>query len=388
MKVISAKCPDCGSPIALASDGRPSKCIACASECFLTDDQLVKVIIQRDPNETQNFLLLAKEAYKSGNTSESYRYCGQVLEREPKNAEAWMLKGLCAAWEGTLANSRLPEMVSGFVNCHQNDGISLISEFGQSQAILITKARTNAWREHKEKYMLRDENVRVEWQQALVEVVGVLEQIFALHNSEAISATIIDIASNAAIDIYIREYMTNIKNKHEAWLRSNSTVHSNSSTPTANIQNTRTIHNNNTVSPKTSRFSKIVVIFCSVFILLIIIGLFGSSSTSSQSTSQSLSEEEPSAQRVKSKEEINVLTKKAADFIANRNLNRWKSEGTRLGLSGSDLDQFVQKKIDYYVAHPISVEVKIEQDKNGKIVDVKEILPLDANGNPFDPREQ
>src|SRR5699024_4271718 len=42
-------------------------------------------------------------------------YCNKIIEIEPTNYKAWMLKGEAAAWQSTLQNSRVDEGVAAFI---------------------------------------------------------------------------------------------------------------------------------------------------------------------------------------------------------------------------------------------------------------------------------
>lgn len=61
-----------------------------------------------------NYLEMAENAMSSGNHEESERYCNKIIEIEPTNYKAWMLKGEAAAWQSTLQNPRVEEGISAF----------------------------------------------------------------------------------------------------------------------------------------------------------------------------------------------------------------------------------------------------------------------------------
>ena len=52
---------------------------------------------------------MAKSAHAAGNNLEAEIYCNKVLEADPSNYEAWIIKGQAAAWQSSLANSRINE---------------------------------------------------------------------------------------------------------------------------------------------------------------------------------------------------------------------------------------------------------------------------------------
>jgi tetratricopeptide (TPR) repeat protein len=71
-----------------------------------------------------NLLVIARTAKAAGNNKEAYEYFTKVLELNPKHYEAWLGKGESAGWQSTLADFRLPEMITGIENavkfCPQN----------------------------------------------------------------------------------------------------------------------------------------------------------------------------------------------------------------------------------------------------------------------------
>lgn len=61
-----------------------------------------------------NYLKIAQTALSSKNHAEAERYANRVIELDPSNYEAWLIKGKAAGWQSTLANLRFPECVSSF----------------------------------------------------------------------------------------------------------------------------------------------------------------------------------------------------------------------------------------------------------------------------------
>lgn len=61
-----------------------------------------------------NYLIMAKNAYDVNNLNEAETYCNKIIEIEPTNYEAWLLKGCVAGWQSTLANIRFEEAIKCF----------------------------------------------------------------------------------------------------------------------------------------------------------------------------------------------------------------------------------------------------------------------------------
>lgn len=112
-------CPDCGKEVS----SRASVCIHCG--CPLNEEPLEKnntaasQTTGKEENRAaviDNYLAMAKNAYNADNNSEAELYCNKIIEIDITNHEAWMLKGKAAAWQSTLANSRVDEGVTAFIN--------------------------------------------------------------------------------------------------------------------------------------------------------------------------------------------------------------------------------------------------------------------------------
>ena len=71
-------------------------------------------------DKVANYYIMAENAYNSDNKKEAEEYCNKIIENDPKNYKAWVLKGKAAAWQSTLANLRFEEAVSAFKNALDN----------------------------------------------------------------------------------------------------------------------------------------------------------------------------------------------------------------------------------------------------------------------------
>lgn len=113
MKFKPAICPICGANLSLPDDKSivKVKCMYCGK------DIIIREAINRAIGPTiENYFKLAKTARKSGNYKEAYGYYTKILELDPENYEAWFGKGESAGWQSTLADFRLPEVITGIEN--------------------------------------------------------------------------------------------------------------------------------------------------------------------------------------------------------------------------------------------------------------------------------
>ena len=67
-----------------------------------------------------NYLLMANNAYDADNKLEAETYCNKVIEIDPNNYEAWLLKGRAAGWQSTLARLRIDEAINCFTKAVDN----------------------------------------------------------------------------------------------------------------------------------------------------------------------------------------------------------------------------------------------------------------------------
>ena len=67
-----------------------------------------------------NYLIMAENAYEADNKQEAETYCNKIIEIEPTNYQAWLLKGRAAGWQSSIANLRIEEAVHCFSNAIEN----------------------------------------------------------------------------------------------------------------------------------------------------------------------------------------------------------------------------------------------------------------------------
>ena len=67
-----------------------------------------------------NYYKMAESAYQSSNQKEAESYCNKIIEIDPNNYKAWLLKGKAAGWQSTLANIRIEESVNCFTKALDN----------------------------------------------------------------------------------------------------------------------------------------------------------------------------------------------------------------------------------------------------------------------------
>ena len=68
-------------------------------------------------DQIAKYMAMAQNAYDSKNLSEAELYCNKIIEIDPNDADAWMLKGKSAGWQTTKACTRISEAAKCFANC-------------------------------------------------------------------------------------------------------------------------------------------------------------------------------------------------------------------------------------------------------------------------------
>lgn len=117
-------CDLCGGKLIMGAGG-VATCDSCgmehSSDRMKEKVQEIKGVVRVDNTHmVDNYLEMATNAYNADNNSEAESYCNKIIEIDPTNYKAWMLKGKAAAWQSTLQNSRVDEGVAAFIKSIQN----------------------------------------------------------------------------------------------------------------------------------------------------------------------------------------------------------------------------------------------------------------------------
>lgn len=68
----------------------------------------------------QNFFILAQTAYDSQNYLDAESYANRIIELDPTNCDAWLMKGNCAGWQTLTPNFRMLESINCWNTCLVN----------------------------------------------------------------------------------------------------------------------------------------------------------------------------------------------------------------------------------------------------------------------------
>lgn len=117
-------CDICGGKLIMGAGG-----IAVCDSCGMVHSadrmkekvQEIKGTVRVDNSHMiANYLEMAQSAKDAGNNAEAESYCNKIIEIEPTNYKAWMLKGEAVAWQSSLQNSRVDEGVAAFIKAINN----------------------------------------------------------------------------------------------------------------------------------------------------------------------------------------------------------------------------------------------------------------------------
>lgn len=117
-------CDLCGGKLVMGAGG-----IAVCDSCGMEHSadrmkekvQEIKGTVRVDNSHmVENYLEMAESAKEAGNNAEAESYCNKVIEIEPTNYKAWMLKGEAVAWQSSLKDSRIDEGIAAFVKAINN----------------------------------------------------------------------------------------------------------------------------------------------------------------------------------------------------------------------------------------------------------------------------
>lgn len=116
-------CEMCGSTDLMKKDG-VYECLNCGTKYSVEEAKKMMIEGKVDvsgskvkvdnSDKIDNYLMMAQNAYNTKNFKETENYCNKIIENEPNNYKAWLLKGKAAGWQSTLAKLRLEESVNAF----------------------------------------------------------------------------------------------------------------------------------------------------------------------------------------------------------------------------------------------------------------------------------
>lgn len=140
-------CEMCGSTDLIKQDG-VFVCQACGTKYSIEEAKKMMVegtvevagtVKVDDSSKIENYYTMAENAYDASNQKEAENYCNIIIEIDPNNYRAWLLKGRAAGWQTTLANIRIGESVNCFNKAIDNAPEDKIEEVKKVASDEISK---------------------------------------------------------------------------------------------------------------------------------------------------------------------------------------------------------------------------------------------------------
>ena len=117
-------CEMCGSTDMMKQDG-VFVCQTCGTKYSVEEAKKMMVegtvnvagTVKVDNSEQiGKYMAMAQSAYESNNLQEAEQYCNKIIEIDPDDPDAWLLKGKAAGWQTTKQNNRIAEAAKCFSN--------------------------------------------------------------------------------------------------------------------------------------------------------------------------------------------------------------------------------------------------------------------------------
>lgn len=140
-------CEMCGSTELMKQDG-VFVCQTCGTKYSVEEAKKMMVegtvevagtVKVDDSAKIANYYTMAESAYDASNQKEAESYCNKIIEVDPNNYKAWLLKGRAAGWQSTLANIRVEESVNCFNKAISNVPEDKVEEVKKVASDEITK---------------------------------------------------------------------------------------------------------------------------------------------------------------------------------------------------------------------------------------------------------
>lgn len=109
MKLIPAKCPDCGADIKITEGSTSLICEYCGGNIIVTD-------LLGATSVMQNCMILAYSAMETGNYSDAYDHFNRAIEIDLKNPNAWFGKAVSFGMTAKISDDVFCKMIALFEN--------------------------------------------------------------------------------------------------------------------------------------------------------------------------------------------------------------------------------------------------------------------------------
>jgi DNA-directed RNA polymerase subunit RPC12/RpoP/tetratricopeptide (TPR) repeat protein len=137
MRLVSAKCPDCGAGLKIPEGSTSVTCEYCGGNIMVTD-------VLGATDVMQNCMTLAYSAMESKNYKEAYDHFNRAIEIDMKNPNAWFGKAVCLGMTGKLRDNSFGQMIDMFENSFSYAPEDKQANFRKNASAEIVKVVRNA----------------------------------------------------------------------------------------------------------------------------------------------------------------------------------------------------------------------------------------------------
>jgi hypothetical protein len=107
MKLLAAKCPDCGADLKIPEGSNSLICEYCGGNILVTD-------VLGTTSVMQNCMMLAYSAMENKNYKDAYDHFNRAIEIDMKNPNAWFGKAVCEGMIGKVGENSFGQMIDMF----------------------------------------------------------------------------------------------------------------------------------------------------------------------------------------------------------------------------------------------------------------------------------
>jgi hypothetical protein len=137
MKLVAAKCPDCGADLKISEGSTSIICEYCGGNILVTD-------ILGATSVMQNCMTLAYSAMDSKNYKDAYDHFNRAIEIDMKNPNAWFGKAVCGGMTGKFRDNSFGQMIDMFENAFSYAPADKQANFRKNAAVEIVKVVRNS----------------------------------------------------------------------------------------------------------------------------------------------------------------------------------------------------------------------------------------------------
>jgi hypothetical protein len=154
MKLIAAKCPDCGADLKIPEDSTSVICEYCGGNILVTD-------ILGATSVMQNCMTLAYTAMENKNYKDAYDHFNRAIEIDMKNPNAWFGKAVCEGMIGKVGENSFGQMIDMFERSFEyasEDKQANFRKNASSEIVKVIRKSTNIIRLACDLLILKEED--------------------------------------------------------------------------------------------------------------------------------------------------------------------------------------------------------------------------------------